>query len=221
MAKFYSRSLGGFYADEIHGSPKLMIADPTWTRPLIDGLTDENAVAPLIEVVNPDCLMPADAVPVTDEQHAALFRGQDAGKAIQADAQGRLVVVAPPMRTPAELRIQRWAEIKAERERRIQYGGYKVGLKWFHSDTFSRTQQMGLVMSGANVPAGLQWKTMDGTFVLMTQALATQIFAAASASDIAIFTAAETHRTAMLASADPAAYGYSKGWPLCYGEVGA
>lgn len=111
-----------------------------------------------------------------------------------------------------------WNRIKTERDRRIQQGGYKVGTKWYHSDTFSRTQQMGLVMLGANIPANTPWKTMDGSFVIMTQTLAGQIFAAAAASDIAIFTAAEAHRTAMEASQDPASYNFASGWPSIYGE---
>lgn len=110
-----------------------------------------------------------------------------------------------------------WARIKTERDRRIQNGGYKVGAKWYHSDTFSRTQQMGLVMIGANIPANTPWKTMDGSFVIMTQTLAGQIFGTAAASDIAIFSAAEAHRVAMEASADPAAYDFTGGWPPMFG----
>lgn len=105
------------------------------------------------------------------------------------------------------------AAIKAERDRRIQRGGYKVGTKWFHSDTFSRTQQMGLVMMGSNMPTGLLWKSLDGTFVAMTPTLAGQIFAAAAANDAAIFTTAETHIAAVKASATPWSYDYSTGWP--------
>jgi Domain of unknown function (DUF4376)/XkdW protein len=111
-----------------------------------------------------------------------------------------------------------WLKIKIERDRRIQAGGYKVGTKWYHSDTFSRTQQMGLVMMGANIPANTPWKTMDGTFVVMTQTLAGQIFGTAAASDIAIFTAAETHNAAMRASATPHTYNYLTGWPTAHGE---
>ncbi len=117
-----------------------------------------------------------------------------------------------------EAKARKWERIKAERDRRIQFGGYKVGTKWFHSDTFSRTQQMGLVMLGAGIPANTQWKTMDGTTVTVTQMLAGQIFASAAAADIAIFGAAETHRAAMEASADPVTYDFSAGWPLMYGE---
>ena len=110
-----------------------------------------------------------------------------------------------------------WEGIKIERERR-KAGGVKVGDKWFHSDDGSRIQQMGLVMMGAGIPAGLQWKTMDGTFIPMTPAFASQIFQAVAASDQAIFAVAETHRAAMEASADPAAYDYSTGWPKVFGE---
>ena len=123
---------------------------------------------------------------------------------------------APAVDTAA-VKATKWADIKAERDRRIQTGGYKVGAKWFHSDTFSRTQQMGLVMLGANIPANTPWKTMDGTTVTMTQTLAGQIFATAAASDIAIFAAAETHRGTMEASADPESYDFSTGWPATFG----
>lgn len=111
-----------------------------------------------------------------------------------------------------------WSRIKTERDRRIQQGGYKVGPKWYHSDTFSRTQQMGLVMLGANIPANTPWKTMNGSFVIMTQTLAGQIFGTAAASDIAIFTAAETHSAAMNASPTPESYDCTGGWPVAYGE---
>lgn len=94
----------------------------------------------------------------------------------------------------------------------------EVGTKWFHSDQKSRSQQLGLVLLGASIPAGLQWKTMDGTFVTMTQTLAQQVLAAAAASDQAIFAAAEAHRQAMESSADPAAYDFSTGWPKVFGE---
>jgi hypothetical protein len=115
------------------------------------------------------------------------------------------------------VRADKWAAVKAERERR-KSGGVKVGAKWFHSDDASRIQQMGLVMMGAGIPSDLQWKTMDGSFIAMNQTVAGAVFAAAAASDQAVFAVAEGHRVAMEASADPAAYDYSTGWPKIYGE---
>lgn len=175
---FYSKSTGGFYNREIHGSN-----------------------------------IPSDAVEITTDEHAALLVAQSAGKIIRSDQNGKPIAVDPPKPTSAQV----WERIKAERDRR-KAGGVKVGVKWFHSDDGSRIQQMGLVMMGASIPANLQWKTMDGSFITMTQTLASQVFQAVAASDQTIFTVAETHRVAMEASADPASYDYSGGWPKIYGE---
>ena len=124
--------------------------------------------------------------------------------------------------TAAQIVATKWDTIKAERDRR-KAGGVKVKVgttnKWFHSDDASRVQQMGLVMLGANIPVQTQWKTMDGSFVQMTPALAQGIFAAATAYDLAVFAAAETHRAAMEASADPSTYDFSTGWPKMFGEA--
>lgn len=115
------------------------------------------------------------------------------------------------------LRAAHWEDIKRERDRRTQQGGYQVAGKWFHSDTFSRTQQMGLVMMGAGIPGGLQWKTMDGSFVTMTQTLASQVFSAAAASDAALFARAEQIKAAM--EADPVNFSLaSQTWPAVFGE---
>lgn len=153
--------------------------------------------------------LPDGAVELTEEQW---FRRFDLRL-----ANGKLV--DDPVVEPLDAVIGRaWQKIKSERDHRTENGGYKVDDKWFHSDQKSRSQQLGLVLLGANIPAGLQWKTMDGTFVTMTQQLAGQVLAAAAASDQAIFAAAETHKAAMEASQDPAAYDFSTGWPKVFGE---
>jgi len=118
--------------------------------------------------------------------------------------------------TADQAKSAKWAAIKAERDRRTENGGYQVGTKWFHSDQKSRSQQLGLVLLGANIPVGLQWKTMDGSFVIMTQTLAEQILAAGAASDQAIFAAAEAHKAAMEASTAHASYDFSAGWPATF-----
>lgn len=158
--------------------------------------------------------MPADVVAVSDEHYAALMAGQAQGRRIVSGLGGQ-PMLADALPATAE---QMWEAIKSERDRRTQQGGYAVSGHWFHSDTFSRTQQMGLVMLGSALPPGVEWKTMTGEFVLMTQQLAQQVFAAAAASDIAVFAAAEAHRAAMLASADPGLYDYAGGWPPAFGE---
>jgi hypothetical protein len=47
--------------------------------------------------------IPADAVEITAEQHAALLEGQSSGKRIVADAAGRPVLQDPPPPTAAEI----------------------------------------------------------------------------------------------------------------------
>jgi hypothetical protein len=151
--------------------------------------------------------------------------------AIRKDGQGWRAVNGPddvgadesfsetiPAQSASQFQTTKLAAIKAERDRRTQSGGYKVGTKWFHSDQNSRSQQLGLVLLGANIPAGLQWKTMDGSFVTMTPQLASQILVEAAASDQAIFAVAEAHKAAMESSADPASYDFSAGWPKSFGE---
>ena len=128
---------------------------------------------------------------------------------------------------PAELppieqrRAAVWERIKAERDRRAALG-VKVGAHWFHSDQKSRTQQLGLVLLGHGVPAGLQWKTLTFTpppvFVTMTPALAVGIVQATAVSDSAIFTAAEVHSMTMEVSAAPQDYDFSTGWPVSIEE---
>ena len=143
-------------------------------------------------------LLPAGCAPITEAEASALRQA--------------------PTQTPDQIKASQWQAIKTERDRRIQSSGYKVGANWFHSDTFSRTQQIGLVLLGSNIPANTPWKTMGGAFVIMTPALAGQIFGAAAMSDIAVFTVAEQKKAAMEASADPASYAFLAGWPLGYSE---
>jgi hypothetical protein len=120
----------------------------------------------------------------------------------------------------AKVKADMWKLIQAERDRR-KASGVQVGGNWFHSDDTSRIQFLGLLMYGANMPAGIMWKTMSGSFVQMTPTLAQQIFGTIGAKDTAIFTVAETHKAQMNASSDPASYNYLTGtptWPTVYGE---
>lgn len=103
----------------------------------------------------------------------------------------------------------RWQKIKPKRDDLTKNGGCRVAGKWFHSDTDSKQQQMALTMLGASIPANLQWKTMDGSFVTMTQTLAGQLFQAQIGREQAIFAHAETLK------ADPNA-DIDTGWPARY-----
>lgn len=110
-----------------------------------------------------------------------------------------------------------WRAIQAERDLR-KSGGVRVGTNWFHSDDTSRIQQIGLVMFGANMPPGIMWKTMQGTFVAMTPTLASQIFQSIAGQDQSIFGRAEQHRAASVSAPSPRDYDFSGGWPQTFEE---
>jgi hypothetical protein len=115
-----------------------------------------------------------------------------------------------------------WEKIKAHRDSLTQNGGCKVGTKWFHSDTHSKLQQLSLLTMGAAMPVGLEWKTMDGTFIQMNPELAQAVFAAQVAQEQGIFTVAEQKRLALvqLATVDEvAAFKWDTGWPEVYVEA--
>jgi hypothetical protein len=132
-------------------------------------------------------------------------------------------------------RTMMWESIKAERDRR-KSGGIKVKVgsiyKWFNSDADSRIQLIGLKDKARDLLAAggamtdkltilgqtVKWKTMDGSFVEITAQLAFDIVAAAGDLDAQLFATAEAHKAAMEASADPASYDFSTGWPPSFGE---
>jgi hypothetical protein len=133
--------------------------------------------------------------------------------------QGYEFYVAPIVQPAlAEMQAAVWEDIKQERDRR-KSGGVLVSGKWFHTDSDSRIQHLGLTIMGASIPAGLQWKTMDGTFITMTQQLAGAIFMGVALADQHNFTNAEIHNATMKALPDPAGYDYSTGWLTIYEPV--
>lgn len=106
--------------------------------------------------------------------------------------------------------------IKAKREK-VQDGGVLVGGKWFHTDSRSRIQQLGLLAFGESVPA-VRWKTMDGSFVTITPPLVLQLFAAVAAREQAVFAYAEGLLLAAAEASDPDEIDIQHGWPASYGD---
>ena len=129
--------------------------------------------------------------------------------------------VPAPEATPDELasrlastKLSRNLEIKAERDRR-KLNGVFVQDKWIHSDTYSRTQWMAMVMMGASVPA-IEWTTMDGSSITTSQTLAGQVFQAVALSDATLFAYAKSLMVAVDASTDPSSIDITTGWPATY-----
>jgi hypothetical protein len=124
---YFSANTIGFYSAEYHGARLITVQDPAWIRPAVDvvlqpgesvsvgdelvtntgeepmtlrGVPDMGAVPDTLEVANPSCLIPADAVEITRELHAALLDGQSAGRVIASGADGYPVLVDPPPPSP-------------------------------------------------------------------------------------------------------------------------
>lgn len=168
---------------------------------------------------------PVDAVLTTPEKRQEILAGEALGKIISADENGLPILIDPPKATTDEI----WTLIKSMCDA-IKAGGVKVGTKWYHTDSDSRIQHLGLLEKARAARAAggtdatrlqalgqdIKWKTMDGSFIYLTVKHAEDIFAAVTDLDAAAFAAAETHRVAMEASADPAAYDFSVGWPATF-----
>ncbi|MFZ2469464.1 MAG: tail fiber assembly protein [Parvibaculum sedimenti] len=88
-----------------------VVMDPNWQRPMIEE-PDPDAEPDLIEVDNPDCKLPLDAVEITAEEHAALLDEQANGKVISAGVDGKPVALDPPAPTAEEL----WARVRRQRD---------------------------------------------------------------------------------------------------------
>jgi len=114
MSIYFSASSNGFYDGALFGNRTHSVPDPDWVRPtvevllqpgeeaLIDGETvfnntdeplpllvhDQSVEAPLVEVVNPDCKLPDDAVEITAAHRDELLAGVSQFRRIAADAAG-------------------------------------------------------------------------------------------------------------------------------------
>ena len=120
---FFSAQTGGFYDPEFHGQRLMMIPDPTWVRPVADivvqpgesalvgdelmmntgdapitvtDVPDMNAIPDMLEVANLTCLIPADAVEISQARYAELLNGQSGGLLILSGKDGCPVLVDPP-----------------------------------------------------------------------------------------------------------------------------
>lgn len=122
-----------------------------------------------------------------------------------------------------------WDKISLHRDK-LQKAGALVGAFWIHNDVKSRTQwermankaeKLGLADSDPYLIDGEQvpWKTMNGTFTLLTAGYIRQVVDALEIQEARIFKVAEMHRAAMLQHADPSLYDFSTNWPAVYEPV--
>lgn len=163
--------------------------------------------------------LPLTAYDESSDIYFALMALPDDRRPIFLEATDPLVVAfLAAIPTPTSVA---WERIKEERDRR-ETGGYKVGAVWYHSDAPS-IAKYGTFLSMAvekSLPPETEihpaWKDMAGNFAPMTVTLLRQIRDVGIAQVGQIFSVSESHKAAMLASADPAGYDFSNGWPAIY-----
>ncbi len=149
----------------------------------------------------------------------------EAAAAVQAWLDGELAALGLVLGPPVT-----WADIKAERDRRIEAGGYFVGGHWYHSDTVSRDQHARLYTRAKEVQAAggnmdapfpnpaapgqpMVWKTMGNQFVPMTPAIALQIMPAAELQQASLHYAGEVARATLAANPNAYASVADIAWP--------
>lgn len=105
--KYYSNETKGFYDPSLHGARVLMVVDPSWVAPEQPEEGAEEGELPepppMIEVPNPDTLIPEDAVEISDMLHMALLEGQAQGKVITANENGFPFLADPPPPTAEQV----------------------------------------------------------------------------------------------------------------------
>lgn len=136
------------------------------------------------------------------------------------DAKAKAWVLPPDVaaRLKAEQQDEVWDRIKAKRYDNLRAGIYvKSVKKWFHTNDESRTQYI-MLRTMRELPAGLQWKTMEDEFVPMTRELLDELSMQMLQDEQADFANAEKHKAAMLKAENPLEYDYSGGWTANFDE---
>lgn len=107
-----------------------------------------------------------------------------------------------------------WERIKEHRLQVVTSGVYVESVdKWFHTDTVSVTTYSTIAgMIALDNYEPLQWKTMDNTWLLLTEPLFKELQTAMSQKTNANYAVAEQHKAAMLLADNPLEYDYSGNW---------
>lgn len=120
MSKSYAPSTGGFYDTQIHGELTIREEDPQW-----NSAEHPDEPVPTVEVRNPACKIPLDAVAISDADYEALFAAQAAGKVIGPSVDtGHPVASDPPQPTQDEIKKRLSICVQAHLDAQAQSMGY-------------------------------------------------------------------------------------------------
>lgn len=175
MTMYYSKTRGGFFPDDIYGTKTIFVEDAN----------SDAEVKPKIEVPNPACTLPEDAVEISDEVYKQLLQDQSDGKII--DFTGSMVVAKnAPVATLAELKLLKKDEITKARES-ASVGEFTFLSKQISCDQLSRSDidgTNGYVALFNDFPGGWPgaWKAVDNSYVPITDVAAWKEFYSAMVS---------------------------------------
>lgn len=212
---FYAQSTGGFYDDEVHGSRTISIIQPGWLHPQIEVpnpqydpessqeeptiiIDDPAVIPPTVEIDNPACLIPADAIEITEAERAALLAGESAGKRIVADPNGHPVLADPPAPSAAQVRAAAVETINATRDADL-VAGVVVDGKRYHTDDRFLTELLGMLLGyQVGVYSGSQAiRTMDNQIEQLDLAQITALAASVGAHRKAVYSASWAAKDAL------------------------
>jgi hypothetical protein len=189
---YYSHSAQAFFDDQIHSAAQIpedaQAIDAQQHQALLDALNTGAHIADDLTVI-----------PRPSPAHTWDGKGWALDKALQAERK-------------AEQQAEMWERIKTRRHEATRAGVFVPSIgKWFHNDDSAR-QQYTFLRTLPKLPEKLIWKTIDNSFVEMTQALLDELSLKLIADEQADFANAERHRAAMLKADNPLDYDYSAGW---------
>jgi hypothetical protein len=221
---FYAKSTGGFYDPAIHGARSLLVLDPAWIRPLVsitlppgatypgeppvindtdqpmtlEAVPDLDAEPTVIEIDNPDCKIPADAVEITEAERVQLLAGQAAGKRIIPNEDGYPILADPEPPTAAQVRAIAVETINTTRDADL-VAGVVVDGKRYHTDDRFLTELLGMLLGyQAGVYSGLQAiRTMDNQIEQLDLTQITALAAAVGAHRKAVYAASWAAKDAL------------------------
>jgi hypothetical protein len=104
-----------------HGT--MHVPDMSIPHPTI-AVLDMDLEPPLVTVPNPDCKLPPDAAPITEEEHRRLLDAQSQGKLIRTSARGKPEAVDRPMPDADELRQRLGFEVQVFLDAQARAMGY-------------------------------------------------------------------------------------------------
>lgn len=181
---------------------------------------DDTIQPPLIEIDNPECRLPADAVPVTEQRFRELQAAQSQGQQIGQDEHGNPVAMTQPEPSLAAIKASLSAAITAERDQR-EAAGFPYHGRVLDSNPLS-VQRITAAALGAQAAVAtgqvftVDWTCADNSILTLDAPAVIGMPLALAQHAAALHAHARTLKVAVDAASDKtalAAIDIQSGWP--------